>query len=59
MDFYFETEAQDRLKRIENGEDIQKICDEIIYDPYENKVSLPKVSLFHNLSLFSYMKARS
>ena len=37
MDFYFETEAQDRLKRIENGEDIQKICEEIIYDPYENK----------------------
>ena len=37
MDVYFETEAQDRLKRIENGEDIQKICEEIIYDPYANK----------------------
>ena len=24
MDVYFETEAQDRLKRIENGEDIEK-----------------------------------
>ena len=37
MDVYFETEAQDRLKRIENGEDIQKICEEIIYEPYANK----------------------
>ena len=37
MDVYFETEAQDRLKRIENGEDIEKICNEIIYEPYANK----------------------
>lgn len=37
MDVYFETEAQDRLKRIENGEDIQTICNEIIYEPYESK----------------------
>ena len=37
MDVYFETEAQDRLKRIENGEDIQTICNEIIYEPYANK----------------------
>ena len=37
MDVYFETEAQDRLKRIENGEDITTICNEIIYEPYENK----------------------
>ena len=37
MDVYFETEAQDRLKRIENGEDIETICNEIIYEPYANK----------------------
>lgn len=37
MEVYFETEAQDRLKRIENGEDIQTICNEIIYEPYESK----------------------
>ena len=37
MDVYFETEAQDRLKRIENGEDITTICNEIIYDPNEYK----------------------
>ena len=37
MDVYFETEAQDRLKRIENGEDIQTICNEIIYEPYADK----------------------
>ena len=37
MDVYFETEAHDRLKRIENGEDIQTICNEIIYEPYANK----------------------
>ena len=34
---YFEIEAHDRLKRIENGEDIQTICEEIIYDPNEYK----------------------
>ena len=37
MDTYFEAEAQDRLKRIENGEDIQTVCEEIIYDPNEYK----------------------
>ena len=37
MNVYFETEAQDRLKRIENGEDIETICNEIIYEPYANK----------------------
>ena len=37
MDFYIVTEAEERLRRIENEEDIQKICEEIIYDPYENK----------------------
>ena len=37
MDVYFQTEAQERLKRIENGEDITTICNEIIYEPYEDK----------------------
>ena len=37
MDVYIVTEAQERLRRVENEEDIQKICEEIIYDPYENK----------------------
>ena len=37
MDVYFEADAQERLKRIENGEDIKTICEEIIYDPNEYK----------------------
>ena len=43
MDVYIVTEAQERLRRVENEEDIQKICEEIIYDPYENKEILIKM----------------
>ena len=43
MDVYIVTEAQERLRRVENGEDIQKICEEIFYDPYENKEVLIKM----------------
>ena len=43
MDVYIVTEAQKRLRRVENEEDIQKICEEIIYDSYENKEILIKM----------------
>ena len=40
MDVYFETEAQDRLKRIENGEDINNTESKFwvdLYDSYTQK----------------------